>query len=567
MNYSLKSGPHPDTGLNEATSTSSLSPSSTAAAARRPRAGTLPSTFQLGPDLTSSSSSPSGVHANTLLSPNYTNNADPRPDGLKRRLSGLPMNSSGTPSFEYTHTSPLTYANDSSSSEPHHLGEVKTELRASLLRASQPISPDPIASARLRSGSLTLPISGLGNPFSPGVFGPPGSWTPKSTSGLSTPLAMAPATSYVTGDPNFIASQDSATTAEMEHASASIGGILNFLNIDEAAASSIPSSSSLPIHPSSKTVPGLFAPGRRPSASSSVLSSSQPPIISNLRPTYHDHEGLHMGNGGLIRTSPVPAVTPVTAVLSPAARVRSSTVAAPDPLLRKASPFRHLTVSNGSSGSLYSPQISDPAAVSARMLADLALEENLYPSPHMYQAPGPSNPDVATASLNHSLVSTLHRPRASTIGILDEAALHSQQRKRAGTTGGPSVLNRKPKTPMYNNNANGGSSESEMLAALEDEAYATLDPWPATNGISHSAESLQNYHGQGFVSGQAHHPTLFASPSDRPGTPPPAQYSRSLWIGNIDTSVTLQDMFNAFGIYGQVESIRLLNEKECAFVK
>lgn len=37
--------------------------------------------------------------------------------------------------------------------------------------------------------------------------------------------------------------------------------------------------------------------------------------------------------------------------------------------------------------------------------------------------------------------------------------------------------------------------------------------------------------------------------------------SRSLWIGNLDPSVTAQDLMHAFAGYGAIESLRLLAEK------
>ncbi|ORX97272.1 hypothetical protein K493DRAFT_336624 [Basidiobolus meristosporus CBS 931.73] len=42
--------------------------------------------------------------------------------------------------------------------------------------------------------------------------------------------------------------------------------------------------------------------------------------------------------------------------------------------------------------------------------------------------------------------------------------------------------------------------------------------------------------------------------------------TRSLWIGNIDSSLTSADLMSIFSPYGPIESLRLLPEKECAFV-
>ncbi|KAJ2854933.1 hypothetical protein J3B02_002429, partial [Coemansia erecta] len=42
--------------------------------------------------------------------------------------------------------------------------------------------------------------------------------------------------------------------------------------------------------------------------------------------------------------------------------------------------------------------------------------------------------------------------------------------------------------------------------------------------------------------------------------------TRSLWVGNVDPSLSSQDLVAIFGKYGRVESLRLLPDKECAFV-
>ncbi|KAF8285324.1 hypothetical protein DL93DRAFT_2069443 [Clavulina sp. PMI_390] len=42
--------------------------------------------------------------------------------------------------------------------------------------------------------------------------------------------------------------------------------------------------------------------------------------------------------------------------------------------------------------------------------------------------------------------------------------------------------------------------------------------------------------------------------------------SRSLWIGNLDSGVSGEDLARAFAPYGAIESFRLLPEKECGFI-
>lgn len=55
----------------------------------------------------------------------------------------------------------------------------------------------------------------------------------------------------------------------------------------------------------------------------------------------------------------------------------------------------------------------------------------------------------------------------------------------------------------------------------------------------------------------------------QPKTDSPAQVqtpSRSLWIGNLDSSMTSEALIHVFAPYGAIESLRLLPEKECGFV-
>ncbi|KAG1056274.1 hypothetical protein G6F43_001823 [Rhizopus delemar] len=42
--------------------------------------------------------------------------------------------------------------------------------------------------------------------------------------------------------------------------------------------------------------------------------------------------------------------------------------------------------------------------------------------------------------------------------------------------------------------------------------------------------------------------------------------SRALWLGNINPSLGVPDLSQLFSVYGQVESVRILSDKECAFV-
>ncbi|KAG9293576.1 hypothetical protein G9A89_005579 [Geosiphon pyriformis] len=61
-------------------------------------------------------------------------------------------------------------------------------------------------------------------------------------------------------------------------------------------------------------------------------------------------------------------------------------------------------------------------------------------------------------------------------------------------------------------------------------------------------------------------PRALASDHSQQSTPPPQTPTRSLWIGNIDPALTAQDLIQLFSPYGNIESLRLLPDKECGFV-
>ncbi|KAJ2061034.1 hypothetical protein GGI17_003373 [Coemansia sp. S146] len=93
----------------------------------------------------------------------------------------------------------------------------------------------------------------------------------------------------------------------------------------------------------------------------------------------------------------------------------------------------------------------------------------------------------------------------------------------------------------------------------------------ACGSASHSRQAsvqLQHHHQQPPQAHHHHHVrqpsadfdfSSFASGSD--GVP-----TRSLWVGNVDPAMSNQDLVAQFGKYGRVESLRLLPDKECAFV-
>lgn len=84
--------------------------------------------------------------------------------------------------------------------------------------------------------------------------------------------------------------------------------------------------------------------------------------------------------------------------------------------------------------------------------------------------------------------------------------------------------------------------------------------WPSQEAAYESMEPSASYQQQRMYAAM-HHPAMSGTEGRSSGTPTPLQASRSLWIGNLDPRITASDLYNNFGIYGAIETIRVLNEK------
>jgi protein JSN1 len=101
-------------------------------------------------------------------------------------------------------------------------------------------------------------------------------------------------------------------------------------------------------------------------------------------------------------------------------------------------------------------------------------------------------------------------------------------------------------------------STPPLTAALRSSPFHTSPPTPSSllpsaNMVSSSLEESPYSAWSG--NGQD---TAARSTNQTP--------SRSLWIGNLDSNTTGQELMRVFAPYGAIESLRLLPEKECGFV-
>ncbi|KAH8920008.1 hypothetical protein BT69DRAFT_1223412, partial [Atractiella rhizophila] len=442
----------PGLSINTVSEQTSINPglSSPPGLSRRPRAGTLPSTFHLG--------GAGGTNGANVLGLS-------RPDnGLVRKLSGLSQSQRGT--------SPSTQEFSNAARLSGRLGAATSlDLVTQALRAS---ASDRNAPNRLRSGSLTLPNS-LSSPFG-NVFG--STWGSSGENRIPEELRS-----------NESFSSHSSMMGEDVHQVRT----LDYLGLDDSPIQGFATSSPMG-HPQS------------------LLSASN----SNLRSTFLENQS-HL------------------------TRMRSNTVAGlarvgREPIIgRRTSPYHVPSMENLSS-------LSEKVHEEDENLLD---SEEHFASPYTHSDRQDSEASTADSSRlfysSQRPTEELHppslniRPRASTVGMLDDN-IQILARRRAGTTSGitPRLLDVGPPTVLLT-------------------PTGPLTPTDTANRLQ--VDQVRLHTGSRPI-----------TPETRDLTPPPQQPSRSLWIGNLDSSTSAQELMQVFAPYGAIESLRLLPEKECGFV-
>ncbi|GAA5928622.1 hypothetical protein JCM10213_002517 [Rhodosporidiobolus nylandii] len=473
---------------------SPLSPSSALALARRPRAGTLPSTFHL---------SPSSVALPSRL-----------PDSFLRP----PLGSSGAASLPGSGpTTPLDHP-----------------FASALLPPA--VSSVSSSHSRLRSGSLTLPSSGLSSAFGPSVFSS-GDWTPvdasqhrepssaeqpRSTLGRSPAAAMEDLRSpdgSAYGDDQHVRTLDYLGLAE----EAGTGGLESVSEVSGATASaSLAPPVAPPMHRlgSTGSIP--------PSAGSSHLASDFSLQHSRLR-----------SNTVAAFPRSSPAADSLLRPFHQSSASVSSAVGGPSSMTPSGDEMLHTRASSSGSSSFHR---STPSADSARLLYATAA---VLPSPDEHGTP-PGPPLVGLRPSSTEGGANGHdftgRGRAATIGILDEEK-DVFPRRRAGTTVGipPRHLGVGAASEAGAGPAASIASRMGRLSITEDQPHN-----PSWTGASRPLTP----EGPGAVS----------------LTPPLQQPTRSLWVGNLDPKTSPAELQAVFAPYGAIESLRLIPEKECGFV-
>ncbi|GAA5885492.1 hypothetical protein JCM6882_009642 [Rhodosporidiobolus microsporus] len=579
--------------------------------ARRPRAGTLPSTFHL------SSVPPRPLVNDSLLRP--------------------PLGSSGAASLPGSGpTTPLEHP-----------------FPSALIPPTAALAAPP--HSRLRSGSLTLPSpSGLSSAFGPSVFSS-GDWTPRSASEHrdSQPVASSSLSIGTTamddlkspdgstyGDDQHVRTLDYLGLAE-EHPTSSGGGF-------DAASEGLSGATS-----SSSLAPPVAPPMHRLGSTGSIQPAPSPfgdfsAHHSRLRSnTVAAFPRAASAGDSLLRSSYRP---PSASISYPSSAVGGPTS------VTSAPPSDDMRSSTGSSNSFNQHHRSTPSADSARLLYATAAA---LPSPGDEHAPAPGAPLVGLRPPGESASSATgagtnghdlpHRGRAATIGILDEGK-DVFPRRRAGTTvgipprhlgvgaaeggGGGNLAGRmgrlsisedapvwpgtsRPLTPegavsltpplqqptrsLWVGNLDPKTTPAELQAvfapygAIESLRLIPEKECGFVNFVSvadamHAKEDVLNRLGgqltktSGLVRigyGKAEstpaptapglvHPrstaaggTILTSSADLNLQTQP---TRALWIGSIPSTTTPNHLLAIFSSFGPIESARVLTHKSCGFV-
>ncbi|KAI0086300.1 hypothetical protein BDY19DRAFT_908287 [Irpex rosettiformis] len=173
-----------------------------------------------------------------------------------------------------------------------------------------------------------------------------------------------------------------------------------------------------------------------------------------------------------------------------------------------------------------------------------------YLSPGGYVAKGFKSGD-------HLGVGLSARPRAISVGNLDDTSRGAMRRTGGSELQQSLYANELPPASLGSGSLTPtGILRSDKIAGRAGTGPSVHFPSADLQG-SRASPYLQAPSGQG----RSVSPKSAENSATQIQTP-----TRSLWIGNLDSSVTSEQLIHVFAPYGAIESLRLLPEKECGFV-
>ncbi|KAJ2303345.1 hypothetical protein IWW52_005581, partial [Coemansia sp. RSA 2704] len=227
------------------------------------------------------------------------------------------------------------------------------------------------------------------------------------------------------------------------------------------------------------------------------------------------------------------------------------------------------------SGLTSPPAASAAASAAAGLLASSALRSS-YSSNSLRAAARRSSPEYdVTAALDEGVWGPSRLSNELVLGELTLEPEPLRQHVRSGSSSSGLMGDALARMRSYSFNSppemdepdidvlhaaaraqNPGLAFRKMMARTHARSKTLAGPDDATVHVGIGGEAVRGHARQ---ASSAHTRTHSAELDDSVPT-------RSLWVGNVDPGLSSQDLVALFGKYGRVESLRLLPDKECAFV-
>jgi protein JSN1 len=310
-----------------------------------------------------------------------------------------------------------------------------------------------------------------------------------------------------------------------------------------------------------------------------VAPGSRPPMMEGMSRGYSNDsiENEAMSNGVLdylgLAESPSPSYAPVPATLSEL----------------KAQAQQQIQNSRSRASTVSSPYRQTRATLSTSLLSDALVGDDGHeygayngPAPGAYPALSQTPPN-AFKKATHLMPSS--RPRATSVGtLLDSPSARNKASSAYTSAHEVDAVAQKMSQQLHLSAGPGqypGQQQQQLLPGTLQRP--PLDQHRSDTNVS-AAYLQQQGHALHARTGslstantpRAHTPDTGAIATalvtqGPPQLPPLATSSaqvptRSLWLGNLDAAVTTQELMRVFHVYGAIESLRLLPDKECGFV-
>lgn len=163
---------------------------------------------------------------------------------------------------------------------------------------------------------------------------------------------------------------------------------------------------------------------------------------------------------------------------------------------------------------------------------------------------GPFTEQLQQQSTNPTPAPTIHpTPRHSALAATSSVLSGRNSRLRSGSLTLPPA------------NFPPGYRRPRSGAFSSDIPFNTLRSTTASNNLSSTRGSTKSFRASPFLPAPSSNQGGRLSPKNETPGGQPQTPTRSLWVGNLDDSVTIRRLVHVFATYGAIESLRLLPEK------